>query len=204
MRRNGVSAAVALLVLASSPVSGASQEGKWAISADIGTAWFGAGAEDPAAGLSIGPGSGTTFGIGIVRDAGAVRIGLRFLRLESGLRLTGEGLSLTADEDGFTLYELAPEVGIRLIRLGTAGAGLRLAAGPTFDLWQWEGADDRTRVGGRALLALEAPIAGRWTGSAWLEGAVSSSVFDADELPAEYDRQSLRRGRAGVELRYGW
>jgi hypothetical protein len=191
-------------MLVSSPASGAAQEHDWAVSADISTVWFGAGAEDPAAGLSIGPGPGTAFGIGASRNAGAARIGLRVLRVQAGFRLTGEGISLTADDDGFTLYELAPEVGIRLIRLGTAGSELRLAAGPNFGFWQWEGADDRTRIGGRARLGLEVPIAGRWTGGAWLEGAVSGSVFDADELPAEYERQSLLRGRAGVEVRYGW
>lgn len=203
MRRIRVSAAAVVTVLASCPGSTAAQEHGWAVSSDISTAWFGAGAEDQAAGISIGPGSGTAFGIGLTNHAGAIRLGFRFFRMESGLRLAGEGVTLTADDDGFTLYEVAPEAGVRLLRLGAAGAGIHLVAGPTFDLWQWEGADDRTRIGGRALLGLQSPIAGTWTLGAWLEGAVSGSVFDDDELPSEYERPSMVRGRVGVELRYG-
>jgi hypothetical protein len=204
MRWIRVTVAAVVTVLASSPGSAAAQEQGWAVSTDISTAWFGAGAEDQAAGISIGPGPGTAFGIGLAHHAGAIRLALRFFRVESGLRLAGEGVTLTADDDGFTLYEVAPEAGIRLFRLGAAGAGIHLAAGPTFDLWQWEGADDRTRIGGRALLGLQSPIAGTWTLGAWLEGAVSGSVFDDDELPPEYERPSMLRGRVGMELRYGW
>lgn len=204
MRWTGPAPLAVLAVLASSPAPAAAQERGWGLSPDVSTVWFGAGAESPSEGLSAGPGPGTALGIAASRKAGAVRIGLRLLRVESGLRLAGGGVSLTADDAGFTLYELAPEVGFRLLRLGTAGAGIRLAGGPTLDLWNWEGAEDRTRFGGRALLGLESPITADWTVAAWLEGAVSGSVFDEGDLPPEYERRSLLRGRAGVELRYGW
>jgi len=199
-----MSAAVLVAVLGSTPAAGSTQNGAWAISADVSTVWFGGGAEDPAADITIGPGPATAFGLGVTRVAGSVRLGVRLLRLESGLRLSGEGVTLTAENSGFTLYELAPEVSFRLVQLGSAGSNLRLAGGPTFDLWQLAGVDDRTRAGGRALVALEIPVAGGWIGATWLEGAVSGSVFDANELPSEYERRSLLRGSVGVELRYGW
>jgi hypothetical protein len=204
MRRTGPVSLGVLAVLASTPAPAATQERGWNLSAEVSTVWFGAGAENPSEGLSAGPGPGTALGIAASRKAGAVRIGLRLFRVESGLRLAGGGVSLTADAAGFTLYELAPEVGLRLLRLGTAGAGIRLAGGPTLDLWSWEGADDRTRIGGRALLGLESPITADWTAAAWLEGAVSGSVFDDGDLPPEYERRSLLRGRVGLEVGYGF
>ncbi len=204
MRRTGPATMAVVAVLASSSAPAAAQERGWGLSPDVSTVWFGAGAESPSDGLSVGPGPGTALGIAASRNTGAVRIGLRLFRVEGGLRLAGGGVSLTADDAGFTLYELAPEVGFRLLRLGTAGAGIRLAGGPTLDLWNWEGAGDRTRIGGRALLGLESPITPDWTVAAWLEGAMSGSVFDAGELPSEYEQRSLLRGRVGVELGYGW
>jgi hypothetical protein len=204
MRRTGPASLAVLAVLASTPAPAAAQERGWNLSVEVSTVWFGAGAESPSEGLSAGPGPGTALGITASRNAGAVRIGLRLFRVESGLRLAGGGVSLTADDAGFTLYELAPEVGLRLLRLGTAGAGIRLAGGPTLDLWSWEGADDRTRIGGRALLGLESPITADWTLAAWLEGAVSGSVFDDGDLPPGYERRSLLRGRVGLEVRYGF
>jgi hypothetical protein len=121
----------------------------------------------------------------------------------SDLTIADGEVTITTSDLRFTLYELAPELGTRLIRLSRY-ADIRLAAGPVIDFWRVTGSDSRVRVGGRAALTLESPVADGVSGVVRAEGAVTGSMFDEGELPPEFNQRRTHRFLISLGLRYRW
>jgi hypothetical protein len=121
------------------------------------------------------------------------------LYAETGVAGEGNGLAVVQYGIG-TLWEIAPEVSLRVARFG-AGVEARIAAGPALDLWDFDG-EQRNRVGGRAAAIVEWPLARAFTGSLRVSGVVSESVFDAADAPSGVERHTTRRFGVALALRY--
>ena len=159
------SASVILLALgfALGPGGAAAQ---WGVSAEIGVARFGGTSRD-SAGTTVGPYRPTTFGVRLDRGNGLVRVALNVLYAEPGL--AGERGDVAFVQYGaVSLWEIAPEIAVRLVRFG-AGVETRIEAGPAFDLWDFDG-EARRRIGARGGVALEWPLARSLTGSLRVAG----------------------------------
>ncbi len=188
-------ASVVMLGLVVEPRAVAAQ---WGVSAEIGAAWF-SGTSRDSSGATVGPYRPTTFGVRLDRDLGAVRVALDVLYAAPAL--AGENGDVAFVQDGvLSLWEIVPEIGLRLGRFG-AGVEARVEAGPAVDLWEFNG-ERRHRVGARADLALDWPLARSLSGALRLTGAWSGSMVDPEDVPAGVERVSTRRVGVGLGLRY--
>ncbi len=157
---------------------------QWSIATEVGVARFAGGSTHTSGSpdsFSLRPFRPTTFGIEVGREAGRTRIGVGLLYAKPGLVAEGGRLA-AVDYDGMKLLELAPEISLRIARVGSGGA-LRLAAGPAFDFWTLQGSADRTRAGGRATAAWEWPVTTHLRGSVRAGVVFTGSVFNEPELP---------------------
>jgi len=171
---------------------------QWGISAELGVARFGGTSRD-SAGATVGPYRPTTYGLRLDRTLGRARVAVDLLYAETGVAGEGKGLAVVQYGIG-TLWEIAPEVSLRVARFG-AGVEARIAAGPALDLWDFDG-EQRNRVGGRAAALVEWPLARALMGSLRVSGVVSESVFDAADAPSGVERRATRRFGVAVGLRY--
>src|SRR5213593_2490878 len=96
--------------------------------------------------------------------------------------------------------EIAPEVSVGVARFG-AGLAARVAAGPAFDLWNFDG-EQRNRMGGRATAVVEWPLARALMGSLRVTGVWSGSVLDPGDTPSGVERRATRRFGVALGLRY--
>jgi hypothetical protein len=180
------------------------QEPGWQLTGGASHAWFGGGATDTTgSGLSFGPTPSVAWSLGADHPVGRVRLGLQLSCYSASLQISGAGVRIVSEETRLGLVQLAALVSVPLLRIGRAGAGLTLAAGPTVDLWSITDTDGRTRGGAIAALLLGAPIAPRWTLLAAAAGTLSGSPFNASELPVEFEPSTLLGGRVGLGVRYG-
>ena len=173
-------------------------QGQWAIAADIGVARFGGTSRD-SAGATVGPYRPTTFGLRLERALGRARVAVGVLHAETGLVAEGQGVAVVQYAIG-SLWEIAPEISLGVARFGT-GVEARVEAGPAVDLWNFDG-EQRNRVGGRAAVVLEWPLARALMGSLRVSGVLSGSVFDAADTPSGVERRATRRFGVAVGLRY--
>ena len=173
-------------------------QGQWAIAADIGVARFGGTSRD-SSGATVGPYRPTTFGLHLDRGSSRVRVGVGVLYAKTGLAAEGRGVAVVQNDIG-SLWEIAPELSLRVARFGT-GIEARVDAGPTIDFWNFDG-ERRNRVGGRAAAVAEWPLAHALTGSLRVSGMLSGSVFDAADTPSGVERRATRRVGVAVGLRY--
>jgi hypothetical protein len=187
---------LALLVLAAAPPR--TLPAQWGVAAEIGVARFGGTSRD-SAGIVVGPYRPTTFGLRLDRGFGAARVGMAVLYARTGLAGEQEGL-VVVDYNAASLWEVAPEVSIRLARFG-AGVEARVEGGPVVDSWELDG-QRRARVGARGAVGLECPLAGRFTWSLRATGVVSGSIIEAAEAPPGVERRPTRRGGVSIGLRY--
>ena len=95
-------------------------------------------------------------------------------------------------------WSVSAELGVE--RCG-AGLEARVAAGPAFDLWSFDG-EQRNRVGGRATAVVEWPLARALMGSFRVTGVWSGSVFDPGDTPSGVERRATRRFGVALGLRY--
>jgi hypothetical protein len=148
------------------------------------------------------PSPSTSFSVKVQRDFGWVGVGIGVLYSKGGAGV--ENATVAVEEKNLIkVYEVAPEVSFRITMPGAGGA-LRLRVGPLFDRWSFTGGDGtRRRVGARAAVSLDWPLGGRWTGSLQGGAAVSTSVFNVEDLPPEFGRQvTWRRAvSAGLQVR---
>src|SRR5439155_11631391 len=135
--------------------------GQWSVSAELGVARFGGTSRD-SAGATVGPYRPTTFELRLQRGAGRARVAVGVLHANTGLVADGQGVAVVQYGIG-SLWEIAPEVSLGAARFG-AGLEARVAAGPAFDLWNFDG-EQRNRVGGRATAVGEWPLGRALMGS---------------------------------------
>ena len=193
MRRLPGTLALLGLTLGASPAAA-----QWGVSAELGVARFGGTSRD-SSGATVGPYRPTTFGLHLDRGSGRVRVGVGVLYAKTGLAAEGQGVAVVQHDIG-SLWEIAPELSLRVARFGT-GIEARVDAGPTIDFWNFDG-ERRNRVGGRAALVAEWPLARALAGSLQVSGMLSGSVFDAADTPSGVERRATRRFGVAVGLRY--
>jgi hypothetical protein len=189
--------AVTLILLAL--VQGAAPAAaQWSVAGEIGVAGF-SGTSRDSAGISVGPYRPTTFAIQVDRETGRVRLELALLYARPGLA-GRQGNELFVQYGVVSLWEIAPALSVRLARFGTGGA-VWVEAGPAVDLWQFDG-EQRHRVGARAGVALEWPLARSLSGSLRAGGVLSGSMVDSTDVPSGVERVATRRLGVGLGLRY--
>ena len=71
------------------------------------------------------------------RGSGRVRVGVGVLYAKTGLAAEGRGVAVVQNDIG-SLWEIAPELSLRIARFGT-GIEARVDAGPTIDFWNFDG-----------------------------------------------------------------
>jgi hypothetical protein len=177
------------------PRAAASQ---WHVSAEIGVARFGGTSRD-SAGARVGPYRPTTLGLRVDHELGAARIVLSATYAKTGLAGEHGGVAFV-QYDVASLWEIAPEISVRVGRLGS-GVTARVEAGPALDLWDIQG-EQRRRVGGKTSLALEWPLGGRLAGSLRVSAALSGSILNPEDAPTGVERLSTRRFGVTVGLAY--
>src|SRR5439155_1379097 len=128
------------LTLGASPAAA-----QWGVSAELGVARFGGTSRD-SSGATVGPYKPTTLGLRLDRPLGSARVALGVLYAKTGLAAEGRGVAVVQNDIG-SLWEIAPELSLRVARLGT-GIEARVDAGPTIDFWNFDG-ERRNRVGAR-------------------------------------------------------
>src|SRR5207244_12847607 len=102
------------------------------------------------------------------------------LHAHAGWGAEGQGVAVVQYGVG-SRWEIAQEVSLGVAGCG-AGLEARVAAGPAFDLWSFDG-EQRNRVGGRATAVVEWPLARALMGSFRVTGVWSGSVFDPGDTP---------------------
>ena len=187
---------LAVMALATAP--GRGLRAQWGIAADVGVARFGGSSRDTS-GTTVGPYRPTTFEVRVDRQLDATRVAIALMYAHTGIAGERGGLAVV-QYDVASLWEIAPEVSLRVARFGT-GVEARVAAGPAIDFWNFDG-EQRTRVGGRAAAIVEWPLARALKGSLRVSGAVSESVFDAADAPSGVERRATRRLGVALGLRY--
>jgi hypothetical protein len=188
--------AIVVMSLAAAPWRGLPAQ--WGMAADLGVARFGGSSLDTS-GTTVGPYRPTTFEVRLDRQLGATRVAVAVLYAKPGIAGERGGVAIV-QYDVASLWEIAPEVSLRVARFG-AGVEARIAAGPAFDLWDFDG-EQRNRVAGRAAATVEWPLARALRGSLRLSGVVSPSVFDAADAPSGVERRATRRFGVALGLRY--
>ena len=194
-------AIIGMLIAIPAPVT--AQQEAWSLSAEAGRATMSGASRDPTTGAAFRPANALMLGLAAHRRTGPFELGLVLRTAHSDLTIADGEVSLTTNDLRFTLYELAPELGTRLLRVSRY-ANIRFAAGPVIDLWRVTGSDGRIRVGGRAALTLESLVARGVSGVVRAEGAVTGSMFDEGELPPEFEERRAHRILIALGLRYRW
>lgn len=189
--------AVTLVLLGLGP-GAAPAAAQWGVSAEIGVAGF-SGTSRDSSGATVGPYRPTTFAVRVDREGGPLRVALTLLYAQPGLA-GAQGDVLFVQYGVVSLWEIVPEVSLRVVGFGT-GVAARVEAGPAIDLWQFNG-EQRHRVGARAGLAFEWPLARSLTGSLRAGGVLTRSMLDPADVPAGVERVATRRFGVGLGLRY--
>jgi hypothetical protein len=192
---------IALLLAVS--LAGASREApaQWVLAAEIGAARFwGASAETGGSGRSFRPYRPTIVGLGLEREARQLGWGVRLKYAGASLALEGND-AVSAVKGALNLYEVAPELSVRLKRL-SSGLQFRLCAGPLVDIWELGSETSHVRVGAQAGIRLHVPLGGRVSAGVGANLGVTPSPFNDGDLVAGYEPRILwRRGVTG-SLRY--
>ncbi len=180
-----VSIAFAAMVLAHA--QGSAQQHLWTIGLDVGQTHIGGTSRDTASGddQAFRPSNSTVWSLHASRRVGGFALGLIGSYGTAGFALEGPDLLLVDRTAGFTFYELAPVIGIRLTGLGNDGL-LVLTGGPVVSLWSLTDQPDRTRLGARLGLSLPIWFGQNLGGMVRLDGVVTPSVFEDGELPDDF------------------
>lgn len=188
---------LALAVPFAGPHGLSAQEGSWRVSGGVSQVWFGGGVTDTTGGgLRLGPAASAAWSLGIERRVGHIGIGLALSYVSTGLEVAGSGVSVVSDDLSMRQFEIAALASMPILRVGQ-GAEFTLAAGPTLEHWSVSGADSRSRFGVLALLRFSAPISADWKLLASAGGSLAGSLFEASELPDEFEPSTLWTGRVG-------
>lgn len=196
---------VGLLLLAlalASPAGG--QTKPWGLGFDAGLTRFWGASEPVPPNVTPGarPYRPTTFAIRADRVLGRSRVGLTVSYAGSGLGVENQDLAIIA-KGGLTWVQLAPELAYRLATLGPV-TELRLFGGPVADLWNVDGDDTRTRIGGRAGLELLVPLGGPLAATMRAHGGLSGSLFREADVPSGYRTKTMPNAGFALGFRFGF
>ena len=145
------------------------------------------------------PGGGGGVSLQLGRQARRFGAALRLSLATPGFAIDGSGINLTDRTTG-RLFESALILSTRVGGIGPSGA-IRAELGPALHLWDFDG-EFRARIGGIGALSYEWPVSNRFSGAIRLEGMLSKSWFNKEEVPPEFERHSTRRYGVGIGLRY--
>jgi hypothetical protein len=176
---------------------------QWSVGVEIGTTRFLGTTRDTvtAEAPAFRPARHTPITLRLERNFARIGVALGVGHGSGGIMEEGGGVVVEI-RDLVSVYSVAPEAFVRLVRTSTA-AELRIHGGPLLEIWRLEGGDDRTRLGGQAALSLRLPLADRWTCSVRGTGARIPSIFESEELPAEFERRATTRWAVSLGLAYG-
>ncbi|HEY6947967.1 MAG TPA: hypothetical protein VI297_04040 [Gemmatimonadales bacterium] len=196
---------VGLLLLAFAlPSRAAGQTKPWGIGVDAGLTRFWGASEPVPPNVTPGarPYRPTTFAIRADRVLGRGRVGLTVSYAGSGLGVEDQDLAIIS-KGGLTWVQLAPELAYRLATLGPV-TELRVFGGPVADLWNVDGDDTRTRIGGRAGLELLVPLGGPVAATMRAHGGLSGSLFREADVPTGYRTKTMPNAGFALGFRFGF
>jgi hypothetical protein len=175
-----------LLGLLASPI--AAQQ-HWSVAVELGSASFNGHASSTATTPETTghPSPARTWGIRLGRDGGKVGYSLGVLVASTGVQFESDENAAEA-RDILGLLEVSPQVAFVILK--PREAAFRLHLGGVLDYWSPEGDNARTSLGLLGALSLDVPFSSRFGAEARWETMVTGSVFEDDELPAEFDRKS--------------
>lgn len=119
---------------------------------------------------------------------------LRLSYAKPGFVAAGNGVNITDKTTG-RLGEVAVLAGTRVGGIGPSGA-IWVELGPALHLWDF--GDLRVRPSALAGAAYRWAIMSKWTGSVRVEGMLSPSWFNAEDVPPDFVRRAT--WRYGVSL----
>jgi hypothetical protein len=189
-----------LLVVLAAP---ADAQSGWGIGLEVGIQrlWGASGPLPGSEELAFRPYRPTHVGVRVDRDVGGLRLGFgaRYAQCAAGGEYPGGATLFT---EGFTLLELAPEAGMRLVRLG-GGAAVRSFGGPVISIWGPPDDASRARLGVRVGLEVEAPVGSRVRLVTRLHAGVGGSALDEDDVPVGYEVRSMPSAGVSVGFKLG-
>ncbi|HYL29046.1 MAG TPA: hypothetical protein VEU27_03880 [Gemmatimonadales bacterium] len=200
----GASTVGLLLLALAFPARAGGQSKPWGIGFDAGLTRFWGASEPVPPNVTPGarPYRPTTFAIRADRIFGRSRVGLTVSYAGSGLGVENQDLAIIA-KGGLTWVQLAPELAYRLATLGPV-TELRLFGGPVADLWNVDGDDTRTRIGGRAGLELLVPLGGPLAATMRAHGGLSGSLFREADVPSGYRTKTMPNAGFALGFRFGF
>ena len=197
-------AAIMLAGLPALPAGVAAQAPGWHVAAEVATSSVTGGArstavdDDP---ISLRPHTAATYGVRLERLGARFGFGLAVRYSRPALAFEGPETGIIDRASGFSLYEFAPEVSLRLAGRGV-GPALRLRAGPVVDVWSWKVTDSHTRLGGRAALGLDLPIGRRTAATIGGAATYSGSMFSEGDVAPDFETRAVVRSEVAIGLRY--
>jgi hypothetical protein len=181
------------------------QDNRWIVEFDVGTTSVYGTSRDTVSGddRAFRPHTPTVLSLRAARRVGPVTLGIVGSYGEAGLGLGGPDLLLVDHTIQFKFYEIAPVIGVRLTRLGP-DAAVTLNVGPVISRWTLTDQPDRTRLGGRAGVAVPVWLGSQIGGAVNLDAIFTPSVFEEDELPADFVRSTTWRLQLSLGIIAGW
>ena len=171
---------------------------QWSLGPELVTLRYAGTARDTGS-LNAQPSGGLMTAFRVSRYWARWGAGLRISYSRPGLAVGKQGVNIIDKTTG-SLLEVSAAASTRVGGIGPSGA-VRLEVGPALHLWDFDG-EYRKRIGAVAAAAYEWPVSARFTGSVRLEGMLSSSWFDAMDVPPEFERHATWRYGVGLGLRY--
>lgn len=190
-------------VIVGPPPAMLSAQAEGGITVEAGWAGFAGTTRDsstPGSGTSARPSRAARFGVRVAREFGRLGVALGFGYASTGLTEEGPDAAVVV-HDLLTLYEIAPQVSLRVAHL-SSGTTLRVHAGPVYDVWAVKDDNTRSRWGAGAAASVAFPLAGRWAGALRADAVVTPCVFDEGEPPAQFERRATWRTGVSVGLQY--
>jgi hypothetical protein len=147
-----------------------------------------------------GPGSAPAAAVGITHHGWRAQVALQRTTLD--LVLVGDASGIITPG---ALRSSSVTLDLGRVLAGTPGRpSLALLALVSRRGWSFPRFDDpgRTRWGAGVALEATVPLSGRWSGITRGELGFSGSLFDAPELPSDFDRRGARRIAAMIGVRW--
>ena len=197
-------AGAVLACLAVSPSAAAAQAPAWQVGAEVAVSHLSGGARGTADGdeVTVRPYRPTLYGLRVERIGDRVGYGLALRYARPALAFGDADVTLVDSELAFTLYELAPEVSLRIMGGDDTGPSLRGTLGPVLDIWTWSVTDTEARLGARAGVGAVLPIGRRLAATIGAAATLSGSMFAAADLGEDFERESAVRTEVGLGVRY--